>query len=65
MASTAARTQAKAAGSRPPVRPPVHKALMTQGLQPQTMTSAEFARFLSAEIDKWTEVARKANLKPE
>ncbi len=44
---------------------PVHKALMTQGLQPQTMTSAEFARFLSAEIDKWTEVARKANLKPE
>lgn len=44
--------------------PQVSKTLMTQGLQPQTMTSAEFDRFLSAEIRKWAEVARKANLKP-
>jgi len=43
----------------------VHDALITQGLQPQTTTSAEFARYLTAEITKWTAVARKANLKPE
>ena len=44
---------------------PVRDALVAQGLQPQTTTSAEFARFLAAEIEKWTAVARKANLKPE
>jgi tripartite-type tricarboxylate transporter receptor subunit TctC len=38
---------------------------MAQGLQPQTMTSAELSRYLSAQIARWTEVARKANLKPE
>jgi len=45
--------------------PQVRDALVTQGLQPQTTTSAEFARFLAAEIAKWTAVARTANLKPE
>ncbi|MCC7079133.1 MAG: tripartite tricarboxylate transporter substrate binding protein [Burkholderiales bacterium] len=45
--------------------PPVHDALIRQGLQPQTTTSAEFSRFLAVEIAKWTEVARKAHLKPE
>jgi tripartite-type tricarboxylate transporter receptor subunit TctC len=45
--------------------PQVHGALVAQGLQPQTSTSTEFARFLHAQIAKWTEVARKANLKPE
>ena len=43
----------------------VRDALVNQGLQPQTTTSAEFARYLHAEIAKWTAVARKANLKPE
>jgi tripartite-type tricarboxylate transporter receptor subunit TctC len=45
--------------------PQVRDALMAQGLQPQTMTSAELSRYLSAQIARWTEVARKANLKPE
>jgi tripartite-type tricarboxylate transporter receptor subunit TctC len=45
--------------------PQVHETLVAQGLQPQTSTSAEFARFLHAQIAKWTDVARKANLKPE
>jgi len=45
--------------------PQVRDALMAQGLQPQTMTSAELSRYLSAQISRWTEVARKANLKPE
>jgi tripartite-type tricarboxylate transporter receptor subunit TctC len=43
----------------------VRDALITQGLQPQTTTSAELARYLRAEIARWTSVARKANLKPE
>lgn len=45
--------------------PQVSNALIIQGLQPKTMTSAEFSKFLSAEISRWREVARKANLKPE
>jgi len=43
----------------------VRDALIAQGLQPQTTTSAEFSRYLKTEIAKWTEVARKANLRPE
>lgn len=45
--------------------PQVRDALLVQGLQPETTTSAAFSRYLSAEIAKWTAVARKANLKPE
>ena len=45
--------------------PQVRDTLVTQGLQPQTTTTAEFARFLAAEIAKWTGVVRKANLKPQ
>jgi len=45
--------------------PQVHETLTKQGLQPQTSTSAEFSRYLHAQIARWTEVARKANLKPE
>lgn len=45
--------------------PQVSTALVIQGLQPKTTTSAEFSKFLSAEITRWREVARKANLKPE
>ncbi|HSK29012.1 MAG TPA: tripartite tricarboxylate transporter substrate-binding protein, partial [Candidatus Limnocylindria bacterium] len=44
---------------------PVRSALLTQGLQPQATTSAEFAKLLAAEIARWSEVVRKANLKPE
>lgn len=45
--------------------PQVRDALLLQGLQPETTSSAAFSRFLTAEIAKWTAVARKANLKPE
>ncbi len=45
--------------------PQVRDALMIQGLQPETTTSAGFAKYLDTEISKWREVARKANLKPE
>ncbi len=45
--------------------PPVRDALLLQGLQPETTTSAAFAKYLDAEIGKWHEVARKADLKPE
>lgn len=45
--------------------PQVRDALLIQGLQPETTTSAAFAKYLDAEISKWREVARKANLKPE
>lgn len=45
--------------------PQVRDALLIQGLQPETTTSAAFAKYLDTEISKWREVARKANLKPE
>lgn len=45
--------------------PQVRDALLLQGLQPETTTSAAFAKYLDAEISKWREVARKADLKPE
>ena len=45
--------------------PQVRDALLLQGLQPETTTSAAFAKYLDSEISKWREVARKANLKPE
>lgn len=45
--------------------PVVRDALIIQGLQPETTSSAAFSRYLAAEITKWREVARKANLKPE
>jgi len=44
--------------------PQVRDALLIQGLQAETTTSAAFARYLDAEISKWREVARKADLKP-
>lgn len=45
--------------------PQVRDALLIQGLQPETTTSAGFAKYLDSEIGKWREVAHKANLKPE
>jgi tripartite-type tricarboxylate transporter receptor subunit TctC len=45
--------------------PQVRDALLIQGLQPETTTSAAFAKYLDTEISKWREVALKANLKPE
>ena len=45
--------------------PQVRDALLLQGLQAETTTSATFAKYLDAEISKWREVALKANLRPE
>ncbi len=45
--------------------PQVRDALLIQGLQAETTTSAAFAGYLDAEISKWREVARKANLQSE
>ena len=45
--------------------PQVRDALLIQGLQPETTTSAGFAKYLDSEISKWRGVALKANLKPE
>lgn len=45
--------------------PAVRDALIQQGLQPETARPEAFSRYLAAEIAKWREVARKANLKPE
>lgn len=45
--------------------PQVRDALLLQGLQPETSSSAAFSRYLDTEIAKWREVARKANLRPE
>lgn len=44
--------------------PQVRDALLTQGLQPETMSPAAFSKYLASEIDKWREVVRKANIKP-
>ena len=45
--------------------PQVRDAQLVQGLQPRSTTSAEFTQYLSAEIAKWRDVARKANIKAE
>jgi tripartite-type tricarboxylate transporter receptor subunit TctC len=46
-------------------QPQVQEALLAQGLQPETSTPAAFTKILAAEITRWREVAKKANLKPE
>jgi tripartite-type tricarboxylate transporter receptor subunit TctC len=45
--------------------PQVHDTLLLQGLQPRTTSSVEFTKYLTAEIAKWREVARKADIKAE
>jgi tripartite-type tricarboxylate transporter receptor subunit TctC len=41
------------------------KRLELEGAQPATLSSAEFARMLVSEIDKWRRVARESNIKAE
>ena len=45
--------------------PQVRDALLAQGLQPETSTPAAFTKTLAAEISRWREVAKRANLTPE
>jgi tripartite-type tricarboxylate transporter receptor subunit TctC len=39
--------------------------LETEGAEPWPLSSAEFARMMSAEIDKWQRVAREANIRAD
>ena len=44
--------------------PELRPKLVEQGLEPVGMAPAEFRRFLVADIAKWREVVRAANIKP-
>ena len=44
-------------------QPESAQRLAAEGADPSTMPGAEFTRVLTAEIEKWTRVAREANIK--
>lgn len=44
---------------------PVRTALLRQGLQPQTTSSADLSKLIATEISKWRKVAIQAHLKPQ
>src|SRR5262245_30209723 len=45
--------------------PNMKARLVGLGLQPMSLTSAEFGKFIADQIDKWAKVTRAANIKPE
>jgi len=45
--------------------PNVKARLVGLGLQPMSLTSAEFGKFIADQTDKWAKVIRAANIKPE
>src|SRR5262245_54855181 len=45
--------------------PNVKARLVDLGLQPMSLTSAEFGKFIAKETEKWAKVIRAANIKPE
>ena len=45
--------------------PEVKERLASDGAEPVGSTPSDFARFIKEELDKWTNVARIANIKPE
>jgi tripartite-type tricarboxylate transporter receptor subunit TctC len=45
--------------------PNVKARLVGLGLQPMSLTSAEFGKFIADQTDKWARVIRAANIKPE
>jgi tripartite-type tricarboxylate transporter receptor subunit TctC len=45
--------------------PNVKTRLVGLGLQPMSLTSAEFGKFIADQTDKWAKVIRAANIKPE
>jgi len=55
-------TDALAAGARDPG---VIKEMESLGLEPVGGTSQAFAQSIRADLDKWTQVVREANVKPE
>ncbi len=47
------------------VTPESAQRLAAEGAEPWPLTSAAFARVITSEIDKWTRVAREANIRAE
>src|SRR5262245_8673094 len=45
--------------------PNMKARLVGLGLQPMSLTSAEFGKFIADQIEKWAKVIRAANIKPE
>jgi tripartite-type tricarboxylate transporter receptor subunit TctC len=45
--------------------PKMKSRLVGLGLQPMSLTSAEFGKFIADQTDKWAKVIRAANIKPE
>jgi tripartite-type tricarboxylate transporter receptor subunit TctC len=45
--------------------PNMKARLVGLGLQPMSLTSAEFGKFIADQTDKWAKVIRAANIKPE
>jgi tripartite-type tricarboxylate transporter receptor subunit TctC len=45
--------------------PEIRAAMERQGIAPRTSTPAEFAAHIAAEVTRWTEVVRVADIKPE
>jgi len=60
---TVARLQAETA--RALQTPEMRERLATEGADPVGSTPTEFAALIRQEMEKWTEVARAANIKPE
>jgi tripartite-type tricarboxylate transporter receptor subunit TctC len=46
-------------------QPDSAQRLEAEGAEPLKMSSAEFGRVIAAEVDKWTRVAREANIRAE
>jgi tripartite-type tricarboxylate transporter receptor subunit TctC len=45
--------------------PNMRARLVGLGLQPMSLTSAEFGKFIADQIDKWAKVIKSAGIKPE
>jgi tripartite-type tricarboxylate transporter receptor subunit TctC len=45
--------------------PNMRARLVALGLQPMSLRSAEFGKFIAAQIDKWAKVIKSAGIKPE
>ncbi|OZI26426.1 ABC transporter substrate-binding protein [Bordetella genomosp. 9] len=45
--------------------PDIQRKLLAQGMEPYPGNAADFARFIDAEMKKWSEVIRKAGIKGE
>jgi tripartite-type tricarboxylate transporter receptor subunit TctC len=45
--------------------PNIKARLAGLGLQPMSLTSTEFGKFIADETEKWAKVIKAANIKPE